>query len=157
MTPPREELLRLLRESFAGPAWHGPSLRTALRGLDADAAGRRIAPGRNTPWELAVHCAYSRHRVIGRLDRSLVGRFPRRVRRSWWPVPAGDDAAAWADDRRLLDEYQERLLEAVAQIPGRRLLERRAGRRDTLGEEVAGVALHDVYHAGQIVLMRRLG
>ena len=155
--PTRGELLRLLREAYAGPAWHGPALRTAIRGLNADDARRRAAPGRNTPWELVVHCAYSRHVMVGRLTGERGERFPHPVPRRWWPEPSGTDAAAWSADRRLLDETHERLLAVVASLPARRLAARRPGKTTTLGAEVAGVALHDVYHAGQIVLLRKLG
>ena len=155
--PTRGELLRLLKEAYAGPAWHGPSLKTAIRGLAAPAAARRAAPGRNTPWELVVHCAYSRHVMVGRLTGERGERFPHPVPRHWWPAPGGTSAAAWAADRRLLDETHERLLAVVASLPAARLAARRPGKKMTLGAEVAGVALHDVYHAGQIVLMRKLG
>ena len=154
--PARDELLRLLEEAYAGPAWHGPSLRTAIRGLGAAAARRRVAPGRNTPWELVVHCAYSRHLVVARLTGGRGERFPNPVPRKWWPAPSGTGDAAWAADRRLLDETHERLLDTIASLPAARLAARRPGRKMTLGAEAAGVALHDVYHAGQIVLMRKL-
>lgn len=155
-SPSRDEIARLLRESYAGPAWHGPSLRQSIRGLDAATAAWRPAPGRNSAWELVVHCAYARHRVLGRLDRGLAGRFPRPMRRDWWPELAGADADAWAEDVALLESYQDRLLDAVATMPESRLKARRAGKTITLGAECAGVALHDVYHAGQIVLVRKL-
>lgn len=154
--PTREEVLRVLRESHAGPAWHGPSLRAAVRGLGTAEAAWRPAPGRNSAWELVLHCAFGRHRMLRRLDRALAPRFPRPVPRDWWPDPSGDDDAAWAEDRSLLASYQERLLDAVSTVPASRLAARRSGQTRTLGAELVGLAMHDVYHAGQIVLLRRL-
>ena len=153
----RAELLRALDEGFRGPAWHGPSLRSALRGVTAAGARWTPAPGRNSIWELALHAAYTRHRVLRRLDPTLAARFPRAVRRGWWPrLPDPPDAAAWKADLALLDESHRKLCDAVVQLPAARLLVTRPGKRWTLGQEVLGVAMHDVYHAGQVQLLRRL-
>lgn len=153
----RAELLRALDEAFRGPAWHGPSLRAALRGVTAAEARWTPGPGRNSIWELALHAAYARHRVLRRLDPTLAARFPRAVRRGWWPrLPDPSDAAAWRADLALLDESHRRLRDAVVRLPAARLAARRPGKRWTLGQEVMGIAMHDVYHAGQVRLLRRL-
>jgi hypothetical protein len=51
-------LLRMLDESYEKSAWQGPNLRGALRGVRAQAAAWRPAPGRHNIWELAIHPAY---------------------------------------------------------------------------------------------------
>ena len=51
-------LLAALEEAYKGPAWHGPSLRAALKGIDAKQAAKRQGPGRHNIWELAIHAAY---------------------------------------------------------------------------------------------------
>ena len=154
---PVAQLMRLLDDAFSGPAWHGPSLRGSLRGATAAEALWRPAPGRNCVWDLVLHAAYGKHLVIHRLDPVASPRFPRPLARAWWPaLPDDPDAAAWRRDRALLDEYHRRLVEVVAELSPARLLVTLAGARHTLGQEVAGVALHDVYHAGQIRLVRRL-
>lgn len=143
----------LLEEAFAGPAWHGPSLRTALRGVTPAEARWRPAPGRNTVWELVLHAAYAKHIVLGRLGGR--GRpFARKLRRAWWPAAAEPaDDAAWRRDRELLEATHRALVDAVrAASPGALA---RGGRRP-LTEQLAGVALHDTYHGGQISLLRKL-
>jgi len=148
---------RMLREAFAGPAWHGPSLRGALRGVRVAEALWQPGPGRNRIWDLALHTAYAKLRVLRRLDAEAAGRFPRRVDRGWWPrLPEPADAAAWAADLALLDDCHRRLVEAVGRLSGPVLAARRSGKRWTLAQEATGITLHDVYHAGQIRLMRRL-
>lgn len=154
-------LLRTLREMYAGPAWHGPSLRGVLRGLTHEEAQRRAGPGRNSIWELVLHLAGARHLVVGRLSRAAggagAGRFPRRFRKRWWPsLPESLTAETWEADLDLLDRCQERLLEAVEDAPEATLALRRKGQPRTLADEVLGVALHDAYHAGQIRLVRLL-
>ena len=155
----RDELLRLLNEAYHGPAWHGPSLRAALRGVSADEAAWRAGADRPTIWELALHAAYTKHRVVGRLLAPAPA-FARKLARAWWPQPDAEASvhpeAAWRRDLDVLHQSHRRLVEAVAEVPIARLLARRRGSQRLLGAEVAGVALHDVYHAGQIRLLRRL-
>ena len=155
----RAELLRLLREAFAGPAWHGSSLRATLRGVDADEALWRAPGTQNRIWDLVAHAAYTRHIVRRRLVPSTIEDFPMVIERSWWPrVELNGLApdAAWRRDRALLHEQHARLVELVLSLPAKRLVERRPGKRHVFGVEISGVALHDTYHGGQIALIRRL-
>jgi uncharacterized damage-inducible protein DinB len=153
----RGTLLHALAEGYHGPAWHGASLRGALAGVRAAEATWRPAEGRPSIGELALHAAYGKHRVLGRLDRALASRFPRRLRRAWWPeLPAELDERAWRADLGLLEECHRRLADAVATADPARLRARRAGSARTIGEELLGIAMHDVYHAGQVRLLRKL-
>ena len=156
--PGRDVIARALREIYGGPAWHGPSLREALRGVGAAQAARRPGPGRNTIWELMLHLAYGRHRLLLRLGEGGARQFPRRLTKAWWPAaPAQPTAAAWRADVELLADYHARLLAAVARAPRARLDAVRLGQRRTIAHELLGVAFHDAYHAGQIRMLARLG
>src|SRR5919106_4935599 len=74
-----EVLVQHLDACFYGPAWHGPALAGAVRGLDADAAAWRPEEGRHSIWELTLHTGYwkyiARRRISGALKR---GAFPRK-------------------------------------------------------------------------------
>lgn len=159
--PSRPALVRTLDEAFHGPAWHGPSLKAALKGITAEQALWRPGRGRPNIWEQALHCAIGKHLVADRLDPVRRGRFPRTRQRSWWAAsPEIEDPALrarqWRADLALLDECHERLLERVRRAPRSRLQARHAGSRWVLGEQVVGMAMHDAYHAGQVALIARL-
>ena len=155
--PPASLLVRVLRENLEGGAWHGPSVRQALRDVDARAARWRPGPGRHNVWEIVLHLAYTRHRVIGRLTGRPYAHFPRSLEAPWWPsVPVLGGDTEWTADVNLLRELHERLIETVERLPASRLATRRRGRKDTLAMETLGVATHDAYHAGQMQLIRRI-
>ncbi|HYS56183.1 MAG TPA: DinB family protein [Thermoanaerobaculia bacterium] len=139
----RDLFLRMLDDAYQRKAWHGPNLRGSLRGLTDDQASWRPARGRHSIWELAVHCAYWKYAVRRRLIGLKRGTFPRKG--SNWLPPSGD----WNDDLRLLANEQRELLDAIrtASSPKLRAHERL----------IYGVAAHDVYHTGQIQLIKRLG
>ncbi len=147
-----------LDEAFAGPAWHGPSLLSALRGVDAALASWRPRRGRHNIWEVVVHAAFWKHVVRGRLCRTPIERFP-YAGRNWFVRPGGSRRGAertWADDVRLLREEHGQLRAVVAGLSprdGTRVL----ANGQTAAEHIRGIAAHDVYHAGQIRLIRALG
>ena len=143
-----ELLLALLDEAFDKKSWHGPNLRGALRGLSAHQAAWRPAPGRHNIRELVVHAAYWKYIVRRRLTGEKRGSFPRAG--SNWPA-VGAEAGGWKQDVALLEAEHRQLRAAVAAL--------KAGRRaDWPGvlHMVRGVAAHDLYHAGQVQLLKRL-
>ncbi|HEX4936580.1 MAG TPA: DinB family protein, partial [Gemmatimonadaceae bacterium] len=112
-------------------------------------------------WEQALHVALGKHIVARRLDPSTRRHFPIRRTSAWWaPSPSLDDPAAraraWAHDRALLEACHADLLATLRRVPLARLRERQGPRGVTLGQQVAGLVMHDAYHAGQIALVLRL-
>jgi len=147
-------LLALLDEAYERPAWHGPNLRGALRGLDAAAAAWRPAGGENSIWRIALHCAYWKYAVRRRLTgQGRRGSFARKGS-NWFPLPVPADAAAWKADLELLDAEHRALRSTVAALPADRLGERRG--THTVARLAYGIAAHDLYHAGQVRLLIRL-
>jgi hypothetical protein len=154
--PAVEPYLELLDEAFVRKAWHGPNLRGALRGLTAAEAAWRPAPGRHNVWELAVHTAYWKYVARRALTGEKRGAF-RFPGSNWFARPAGDPshAAFKADVNALVDEHRQ-LVEAVARLRSRDLRQRPPGSKFTKARFVQGAAAHDLYHAGQIQLLKRL-
>jgi hypothetical protein len=149
-------LLSLIDEAFDRPAWHGPNLRGALRGLSGREAARRPAPGRHNIWEIALHAAYWKYAVRRRLTGEKRGSFPAKGS-NWFERPGRAGAAVWRDDLALLDREHRLLRETIAGLPPRKLHQRSAGSRHDNSRLVYGIAAHDLYHAGQIRLLKVLG
>ena len=155
--PPSEItlLLRLLDESYERKAWQGPNLRGSLRGVAAGQAAWRPAPGRHNIWELALHAAYWKYAVRRMLTGEKRGAFAEKGS-NWFARPVSPTERAWKSDLALLDAEHRRLRAAVAKLSRVALAGKRPGskyRTDTL---VYGVASHDVYHTGQIQMLKRL-
>jgi len=141
-------LLQILDSGYNRKAWHGPNLQQSLRGVSAEDAAWRPAPGRHNIWEIAVHAAYWKYAVRRRLRGDPRGSFACEGS-NWFVRPsslAHNKKRAWLEDKRLLEREHQRLREAVAQVRSPRIP----------FEHIYGVAFHDVYHAGQIRLLRRL-
>jgi hypothetical protein len=150
-----ELLLEFMDQAFKGPAWHGTPLLGSLRGVTAEEALRRPARGRHNIWELVLHAAYWKYVVRRRLTRGASLEFLRGP--SNWPAPPvrpGD--AAWKSDRALLKREHQLLREVVAGFPVKELGKRGWKSRWTNLQHIEGIASHDLYHCGQIQLVKKL-
>lgn len=148
-------LLRILDEAYEKKAWHGPNLKGTLRGVGVQEAVWRPAPDRHNVWELTLHAAYWKYANRRRLTGEKRGAFPVEGS-NWFARPESPTEKAWRADLALLDEQHRRLRAAVEKIPARRLSDVSRGSRHRIDTLVYGIAAHDVYHAGQIQLVKRL-
>ena len=111
-------------------------MQESIAGLDAVHADQILAPGAHTIHQIVLHIAAwmdeAAERIEGRRhEEPRMGNFPATV--------------DWRQSQRLLAETTERLIAAI-----------REGDIASHFEPLAGVALHNSYHAGQIILLRKL-
>jgi hypothetical protein len=142
--------IELLDEAFDKKSWHGPNLRNSIRGVTARQAAWRPAADRHNIWELTLHAAYWKYVVRRRLTAKKAGE-----RRGSFVLPGSNffarpiepSTAAWKADINILAAEHRKLREVIAKIsaPSR-----------AQAHMIRGIAAHDLYHAGQIRLLRRL-
>jgi hypothetical protein len=149
-------LLRLIDGGYDRKAWHGPNLRGSLRGVDPVLAAWRPAPGRHNIWEIAVHAAYWKYIVRRRLLAEKRGSFPLQGS-NWFARPMALTAEAWQSDLNLLEQTQRTMRAAVAALRPADLHQTPPGSKVSTFDLIAGIAAHDVYHAGQIQILKRAG
>ena len=146
-----ELVLALIDEAYEKKTWHGPNLRQAIRGVSAKQAAWRPGAGRHNIWEETLHAAYwkyvVRRRIEGGKRESFVLKGSNFFSR---PEKGKTNEAAWQADKELLEREHRALRASVEKVL-------KTPRGAKLLRHIYGVALHDVYHAGQIRLLRRLG
>ena len=150
-----ELLLEMLDEAYSVKTWHGPNLRGSLRGLSAETAAWRPGPKRHSIWEVAIHAAYWKYVVRRRLLGEKRGTFVLKGS-NWFVRPFELSEKAWRHDLALLDGEHSRLREAVAALKPASLNFTPASSKVSNLALICGIANHDVYHAGQIQLLKRL-
>ena len=146
----RALLLRLIDECYDKTAWHGPNLKSSIRRVTAEEAVWRPRPGRRNIAEIVVHCAYWKYAVRRRITGGKRGSFPLKGS-NWFALPAKLTTKQWHEYLSLLDEQHAALRETVGHEAWAKLLK---GRQPAA--HVHGIALHDVYHAGQIRTLKTL-
>jgi uncharacterized damage-inducible protein DinB len=139
-----------------GKAWHGGATTLgSLRGVRAAQARWIPAPGRHSIWELVLHIAYWDYAVRRHLE-PVRERFPRSPA-NWPALPERPDERAWARDRALLAGEHERLVRAITRFGTRGWHRVPPGAHKwRTGDLIVGIVAHEVYHTGQIQLMKRL-
>jgi hypothetical protein len=100
-----------------------------------------------------VHCAYWKYAVANRLAGGRRGAFPLKGS-NWFDRPAG--TREWSDDLALLDRIHRELRAAIEGVAGDRLHRPLPGSDTTPFTLISGAAAHDLYHAGQIQLLKAL-
>jgi uncharacterized damage-inducible protein DinB len=148
-------LLYLIDEAYTKRTWHGTNLHGSIRGLTARQATWRPAPTRHNIWEIVVHAAYWKYIVRRRLLGEKKGSFPLKGS-NWIKRPMVMSENAWREDVRLLDEMHRSMCEAIVLLKPSDLNRKPAGSKVSNASIISGIACHDVYHAGQIQLLKRL-
>ena len=152
MDPVIRSLLAQIDEAFDRAGWHGPTLRGALRGVTPKQAEWRPSPGRHSIRELTLHAAYWKYAVRRRLAGTPRGAFALDGS-NWFAASA---SRAWSDDVKLLVDEHRLLRAAIAAYPRRALNRPIDAKKQTAAYTIRGIAAHDLYHAGQVQLLKRL-
>ena len=144
-----ERILEQLNRAWEGEAWHGPALRTLLDGISEEQSRAHPISGVHSVLEIVVHCGtwmdVVSHRLAGN-PRELT------TEEDWREVASMRFAAAVEE----LTNAESRLCDAVARLQTRDLDSLVAGRTDSVYTTVHGAIQHNIYHAGQIALLRKV-
>jgi uncharacterized damage-inducible protein DinB len=140
-----------LRRAFEGHAWHGPALRELLADVTAEQATARPIPGAHSIWEIALHIAAWHEGVRRRVEGERVELSPEED----WPPVASTSEAAWQDALAVLERTHTELRRTVSRLADARLQEMVVGKDHSVYVMLHGLIQHDLYHAGQIALLKK--
>ncbi|HZR30981.1 MAG TPA: DinB family protein [Terriglobales bacterium] len=153
--PQLDEIARItdqLKRAFDGEAWHGDSVMEILADVDAKTAAARPIPGAHSIWEIVNHVSAweeaLRHRVLGE-PKELEGEQD-------WPPVKDSSAAEWKKTVETLRKRHDALVQAVAALPDYKLLAAAPGRDHDYYHMLHGTVQHELYHAGQIALLKKI-
>ena len=152
------QLLAILDQAYNRASWHGTNLRGSIRRVGVKQAAWRPGPARHTIWETVVHAAYWKYAAARRFTGSGRGSFPLKGS-NWFRRPIDGTRttdSAWRADIALLDQMHGLLRGAVAGLSSKDLARTPPGKKVSNFALISGIAAHDLYHAGQIQLLKRL-
>jgi uncharacterized damage-inducible protein DinB len=140
-----------LRRAFEGKAWHGPALLELLKDVDAARAAEKLLPNVHSIWELVMHIAAWDGAVLRRLGGEKL-----QLKGSEnFPRLAGLPEAAWRKAMARVKRTHDELVKTVEGLTEKRLRERVPGKRYDFYHMLHGVAQHELYHAGQIAILKK--
>jgi uncharacterized damage-inducible protein DinB len=147
-----QRIVDQLKRSWGGDAWHGPSLSELLAGVDAAKASAHPLAGAHSIWELVLHIA-TWDRIVTRRLREWSGVEPTAAEN--FPAVTVMSDAAWKAARESLAGAHHDLEEAVSSWPEDHLGETVPGKPYSVYVMLHGAVQHELYHAGQIALLKK--
>ena len=145
-----ERIVDQFQRAWDGDAWHGTSLRQMLSDVTAAEANVRPITGAHTIAEIVQHLSYWKWASVERAAGALVS----PSHEEQWPAHRDAGEAAWKEALALLESRHQRRCYALAKFSDERLTNPIAGRDYNLYVQLHGTVQHDIYHAGQIALLK---
>ena len=144
-----------LRRAFYGDAWHGDSLFEILDGVTAAQGAARAVKNAHSIWELVLHIAA----WDGAVRRRMTGVALELADETNFPPVTDTSDESWRKALAHLRRVHNELIEAVEKFPEARLAEQVPGKKGahyTFYYMLHGLAQHELYHAGQIALLKKM-
>ena len=143
-----------IRRAFDGEAWHGDSLMEILAGVNAKTAAAKPVPNAHSIWELLLHIAA----WDGAAIRRALGHAVQLSDAETFPPIEDTSDAAWRSDIETVKQKHDELVETVASFPESRLHVQVPGKKEAYYNFYylfSGIVQHELYHAGQIALLKK--
>ena len=150
-----ERIVDQFRRAFDGDAWHGPALLPILNGISAVQASAHPIPTAHSIWELVLHItAWERA-----CKRRLEGDRAQLSDQEDWPAVSETTEEAWQKTKQDLIENHRKLLTVIGSLDESRLdqpiIKDPSTPFSTVYVTLHGGVQHDLYHAGQIALLKK--
>lgn len=140
-----------LRRAFYGSAWHGPAVMELLKDVDAATAAAKPLPDIHSIWELVLHIAAWDGAGLTR----LAGKTTQLTSKKNFPPMPQPTESAWREAIAAARHTHDTLVKTVAALPQKRLYDRVPGKRYDFYHMLHGIAQHELYHAGQIAILKK--
>ncbi len=144
-------ILDQLEREFEGNAWHGDNVLDILKGITAEQAARKPLPNAHSIWELVLHMTTWK-RVVTERVQGTVRDIPDEE--DWRQVKDVSEAA-WHQAIDNLRDAHKALQDAVAKLDDARLNDKPGPNSNTYFVQIHGVIQHDLYHAGQMAILKK--
>lgn len=141
------------QRAYDGDAWHGPPLLRLLADLTPEQASRKPIAGAHSIREIVLHLSAWHEVVRERLEGSDVEPSPEED----WPSVGGVTPPSGEGVLARLEQTHRALVRTAAGLSPEDLDRRVPGQEYSVYVMLHGVIQHDLYHAGQIALLRKGG
>lgn len=141
-----------LRRAFYGSAWHGPALMELLKDVDAATAVAKPLPDVHSIWELLLHISAWDGAGLRRLE----GHKCQLKGTKNFPLVPEPTEVEWRNAVKVARQTHDSLVKMVAGLSEKRLCEIVPGKRYDFYHMLHGIAQHELYHAGQIAILKKV-
>jgi uncharacterized damage-inducible protein DinB len=143
-----------IRRAFEGNAWHGDSLLELLADVNAKTAAAKPIKNAHSIWELLLHISAWDDAVRRRAGGEAIELSDEQN----FPSVKDVSEAAWRQAIESAKQTHNELIKAVAAFPDSRLQDQVPGKTERYHNffyMFSGIVQHELYHAGQIALLKK--
>jgi uncharacterized damage-inducible protein DinB len=140
-----------LDRAMNGEAWHGPHLEELLKDVSAQQAAAHPVSGAHSIWELVNHVGSWNAILAERASGNAVA----VTEQQDWPPVTDTSAESW---KRALDQMRAsraQLRNAIEKLNEAQLDDIAPGKDHSIYVMLHGGVQHDLYHAGQIAVLKK--
>jgi uncharacterized damage-inducible protein DinB len=141
-----------LKRAYEGTAWHGPSLKELLHGVTGQQAAAKPIPHAHSIWEIVLHISAWEAVAASRIERGVL---EDPSNEEDWPAVTDTSEEAWATTLQQVADRHMALREVISRLDDAKLREVLPVRNYSVYFLLHGVVQHDLYHAGQIALLKK--
>lgn len=147
-----KRISNLYQSIYNGNPWLEVTLEHTLKDVSANQAYEKINPNLNTIWEIVNHLIQWRRNILRRVQGEIVTTPDHN-----YFVPVLDSSeAAWEQSLQSLAKSQELWSAFFENFNDADLAKIYPNNEHTYYEHIHGIIQHDVYHLGQIVILKKL-
>ena len=146
-----DRIVDQLERAYKGEAWHGPSVTEVLKDVTPAQAAAKPLPKAHSIWEIVLHIAGWKNAASRRLE----GKAQRDPPEGDWPAVGATDEAAWKELLAYLERRHRELVDITSQLGDDRLDRPTCEGFSKAYVLLHGMAHHDLYHAGQIAILKK--
>jgi len=156
----RDRLINQFEREIGGEPWHGPSLVGILEGVTAEQAARKPSADAHSIWEIVLHMTGWKREVMRRAQ----GHVAAEPAQGDWPAIGDVSEERWSHAQEDHLHANRELVDLVRGLTDAELEAKVSG--DSAAFIGAGISVkatlygllqHDVYHSGQIAILKKIG
>ena len=140
-----------LKRAFEKDAWHGPAVMEVLNGVTAQQAAARPIPNAHSIWEITLHISG----WAGVLKSRVEGKWMDEPMDGDWPRVEDTSPEAWEKTLKLLKTRHAGLQKTISKLTNKKLDKPIAKGKSTFYASLHGIIQHDLYHAGQMAVLKK--
>jgi uncharacterized damage-inducible protein DinB len=147
-----QKIVDQLQKAFEGHAWHGPAVREVLADITASGAAAKPLPEAHSIWDIVSHITVWENVVRRRLQGEMLDDLPPEED---WPAIRDASEDTWRVAVQDLEQGNRALRQAILQQDEGCLEEIVPGKGYSVYTMLHGIIQHDLYHAGQIAVIKK--
>jgi uncharacterized damage-inducible protein DinB len=146
-----KRFLNELKSIYFSNAWHGPALKEVLNGITATQALLKPIANGHSIWELILHLIGWNEVFLAALE----GKNLTEPEQGDFPVVTDTSEEAWQQLLAQLEQNYKKILNVVSNLTDQQLEQKLSGKDYNLRLMLRGTINHNIYHTGQIALLKK--